>query len=122
MQEESMLPAQQNAVVEQWFLLGVFFVLFAVYGFMKSSRGKDCKPCYHISFGILAIVFNSLMLFIGNRTGIDNFNLVQLLTLKQIILESSFIVFGYCLIIQGTTMLLKEWLTPASVRASRSYL
>jgi len=112
----------QTAPLEHWLLLGVFFLLFAIYGFTKNSRKAGCRPCYYIAFGILAIVTNSLVLFIANRTGVDNFNLVQMLTLKQTTIESSFLVFGYCLIIHGTAMFIRSLFVPASIRTSRSFL
>ena len=113
----------QTTSMEHWLLLCVFFLLFAIYGFTKNNKQvAGCRPCYYIAFGILAIVANSLMLFIANRTGLDNFNLIQMLTLKQTTIESSFIVFGYCLIIHGTAMFIRSLFIPASIKASRSFL
>ena len=116
------MPITQNPTLEQWLLLGVFFLLFAIYGFTRKAKYSGCRPCYYIFFGILAIVGNALMLFIANRAGLDNFNLVKMITLEQTTLESSFIVLGYCLIIHGTAMLIKSFFVPASVKASRSFL
>ncbi|NOY67561.1 MAG: hypothetical protein GXP13_09185 [Gammaproteobacteria bacterium] len=113
----------QTTSLEHWLLLGVFFLLFAIYGFTKNNRQvAGCRPCYYIAFGVLAIVANSLIMFIANRTGVDNFNLVQMLTLKQTTIESSFIVFGYCLIIHGFAMFIRSLFLSPAIKASRSFL
>lgn len=116
------MPVTQTPSFEQWLLLGVFFVLFAIYGFTKSTQGSGCRPCYYIFIGLLVVAGNSLVLLLANRSGIDEFNLLQLITLKQTTIESSFIVLGYCLIVQGLAMLLRWFLLPASIRASRHLL
>ena len=116
------MPVSQTPSYEQWLLLGVFFILFAVYGFTKSTQGAGCRPCYYIFIGILAVAANSLVLLIANRSGVDEFNLLQLITLKQTTIESSFIVFGYCLIVQGIAMVIRWLFLPASVRATRHLL
>ena len=122
-QEDVIMSITQTSSMEHWLLLCVFFLLFAIYGFTKNNRKfAGCRPCYYIAFGVLAIVVNSLILFVANRTGMDHFDLVQLLTLKQTTIESSFIVFGYCLIIHGTALFIRWLCSPASVRANRSFL
>ncbi len=113
--------ATQTSAVEQWLLIGVFFLLFAIYGFTKNIRKSGCQPCYYIILGLIALAGNSLLLVIANRTGVDQFNLLQLITLKQTSLESSFIVFGYCLIIQGVAMLIRSLFTPTSMKSSRHF-
>ncbi len=113
--------ATQTPTVEQWLLLGVFFLLFAVYGFTKNTRGPGCRPCSYIIFGLLALIANSLLLLIANRTGMGQFDLLQLILLKQAAIESSFIVLGYCLIVQGIAMLIRTLFEPAAVRASRNF-
>ena len=122
MPEGVIMPITQTPTVEQWLLLGIFFLIFAVYGFTKNTRAAGCRPCYYVSFGVLALVGNTLALFIANRSGVDSYNLVQIITLKQTTIESSFIVFGYCLIIQGSAMFIRELFTPAHIRANRSFL
>ncbi len=112
----------QSHTFEQWFLLGVFFLLFAIYGFTKTTRGSGCRPCYYLFIGLLCLVVNSLVLVMINRAGIDQFNLLQIITLKHTTIESSFIVFGYCLIVQGLAMMVKSLFLPASIKASRNYL
>jgi hypothetical protein len=116
------MSVNQTPSFEQWLLLGVFFVLFAIYGFTKSTQGSGCRPCYYIFIGILAVAANSLVLLMANRSGIDDFNLLHLIMLKQTTIESSFIVLGYCLIVQGIAMLIRWLFLPASIRASRNLL
>jgi len=116
------MPATPTPSFEQWLLLGIFFILFAIYGFTKSTRGAGCRPCYYIFIGLLAVAGNSLVLLMANRSGIDEFNLLQLITLKQTTIESSFIVLGYCLIVQGIAMLIRWLFLPASIKASRNLL
>ena len=108
--------------LEQWLLLGVFFIISAVYGFTKNTKRGGCRPCYYVSFGLLSVVLNCLALFIANRVGLVHYNIIELITLKQSAIESSFIVFGYCLIIQGIAMFIKYLSLPASIKASQSYL
>ena len=117
-----MSSVTQTPSFDQWLLLGVFFLLFAIYGFTKSTRAAGCRPCYYILFGLLALVGNSLLLLLASRAGIAQFDLIQIITLKQTTIESSFIVLGYCLIVQGIAMLLKHLFVPASIRANRHYL
>ncbi|HEC28287.1 MAG TPA: hypothetical protein ENI65_01690 [Gammaproteobacteria bacterium] len=116
------MPITNTPTIEQWLLLGVFFIISAVYGFTKNAKRGGCRPCYYISFGLLFVVLNCLALFIANRAGLESFNLIELMTLRQTAIESSFIVFGYCLIIQGIAMFVKYLSLPASVKASQSYL
>jgi hypothetical protein len=113
--------ATQTPTLEQWLLLGVFFLLFAIYGFTKNTRGSGCRPCSYIVFGLLAVLGNSLLLLIANRAGMAQFELLQLIMLKQATIESSFIVLGYCLIVQGIAMLIRSMFVPASVKASRNF-
>jgi len=116
------MTLNQSHTFEQWFLLGVFFLMFAIYGFTKTTRGAGCRPCYYIFIGLLCMVANSLVLVMINRAGIDQFNLLHIITLKQTTIESSFIIFGYCLIIQGFAMMIKSFFLPASVKAHRNYI
>jgi hypothetical protein len=113
--------ATQTPTVEQWLLLGVFFLLFAIYGFTKNTRTSGCRPCYYIVIGLLALAGNSLLIMIANRTGMAQLDLLQLIMLQQATIESSFIVLGYCLIVQGIAMLIRSLFVPASVKASRNF-
>lgn len=113
--------ATQTPTFEQWLLLGVFFLLFAIYGFSKNIQGPGCRPCNYIIFGLLATVGNSMALLIADRTGMAEFDLLQLILLRQATIESSFIIIGYCLIVQGIAMLIKSLFVPTSVRASRHF-
>ena len=111
-QEEVIMSITQTTTLEQWLLLGVFFLIFAVYGFFKNTNSQSCRPCHYITIGLLFIVANSMILFVANRTGLESFNVVQMVTLKQTTIESSFIVFGYCLIIQDLAMFIKALFSP----------
>lgn len=115
------MDLSQHNSFEQWLLLGIFFLIFAIYGFTKTAIGQGCRPCYYLFIGIFLIVVNALGLILLNRTGIDQFELIPILTLKQVNIESSFIIFGYCLIIQGLAMILKAIFFPSAIRANRHY-
>lgn len=110
-----------NAVpLQHWILLGIFFLIFAICG-IKQKRGKNgCTPCHYIALGIVVLVINSAILFFANRVGYDQFNLVHLITLRQTTLESSFIVLGYGLMVQGAALFFKNLFIPN--RASRTFL
>lgn len=115
------MDLSQHNSFEQWLLLGVFFLIFAIYGFTKTAIGQGCRPCYYLFIGLFLIVANTLVLMLLNRTGVNQFELIPLLTLKQASIESSFIVFGYCLIIQGIAMSIKAIFFPSAIKANRHY-
>ena len=107
---------------EYWILIGVFFVLFAICGFNKKTRHGGCGPCHFIAIGFIIMAINCVVLMGANRIGYDEFNLLRLITLKTATIESSFIVLGYCLMIQGIAMFLKKLFMPNLSRTQRTYL
>ena len=106
---------------EQWLLLIVFFVIFAFCGFIRKPD-PNLRPGKYIIPGILLLIANSLLLLIANRIGYDSYNLFHLLSLKQIPIESSFIILGYCLIIRGIAIYLRYLFTPSLVKSRRTVL
>jgi uncharacterized protein (DUF486 family) len=106
---------------EQWILLTVFFAIFAFCGFIKKPN-LNLRPGNFIIPGILLLIVNCLLLIVANKIGYDSYNLAHLLSLKQIPIESSFIVLGYCLIIRGIAIYLRYLFTPSLIKSRRTVL
>lgn len=111
----------QGAQPEHWALLAVFFTLFALYGLLKKPRpGHPCAT--FILLGLLSVAANAGLLMLANYVGYDSYHVLALLTLKQASVESSFIIFGYCLIVSGITRLVRTFFAPALIGAGRPFL
>ena len=105
--------------LQHWILLGIFFLIFAFCGLKQKHSKNGCTPCHYIALGIVSLVINSLLLVVANRVGYDQFNLLHLITLRQTTIESSFIILGYGLIIQGSALFIKNLVLPG--RTGRSF-
>lgn len=112
-QESCVMHHLDGPSFEYWILIGVFFFLFAICGFNKKTRHGGCGPCHFIAIGFIIMAINCVVLMGANRIGYDEFNLLRLITLKTATIESSFIVLGYCLMIQGIAMFLKKLFIPS---------
>lgn len=98
---------------EHWLLVAVFFAIFAGCGLFERRRrsGANC-----IGLGLLAVVANTLLLALANRVGYGQFDLVQLLLLKDATVESTLILVGYCLMIRGFVQSLRFRMQPRAHR------
>jgi uncharacterized protein (DUF486 family) len=106
---------------EHWMLLGIFFLIFALYGFLKKPRSAtQCLSC--ITVGLLALAVNAVALLVANRIGYGSYDIGQLLSLQRAAVESSLIIIGYCMIIRGLAMFVRGLFYPAVMKADRRYL
>lgn len=93
-----MLPITQPGNTDQWFVLATFFIAFALAGLFNKPKVRQFESFHFMFFGIAIIVANTSMLWVLNSNGFGEYNIVNAVLLKQVTLESCFIVFGYCLI------------------------
>jgi hypothetical protein len=111
----------QGAQPEHWALLAVFFTLFALYGLLKKPRPGHAGGT-SIVLGLLSVAANAGLLMLANHVGYDSYDVLALLTLKLASVESSFIIFGYCLIVSGITRLVRTFFAPTLIGAGRPFL
>lgn len=106
---------------EQGILLAVFFLLFAYCGFVKHP-GRGLPPAYFVVWGVLAILANSIALMAMNVAGLGDYAILDLLRLKQVSIESSFVILGYCLLVRAAANYVRILMTPSALRSRRSVL
>ncbi len=105
---------------DQWLLLTVFFLIFAGCGlFSKARPFNDTMMTFFL--GLSAIAINCTLLVIANKVGAGGYQILDMLMLKKIAIESTIIIIGYCLVIKALGQMLRYFITPAQVR-SRTYL
>lgn len=106
---------------DQWLILSVFFAIFATCGLF--CKVKPLYEAFTVLFlGICAIAINCTLLLMAERFGIGQYSLLELLTLKQVAIESTIIIFGYCLVIKGSAQVVRGLISAPSLHSSKTYL
>lgn len=100
------MPAQPLSM-EHWILLSVFFAIFALCGFMVPR--KNSRPAaFYFAMGLLALVVNGVGLALARHLGYQAYSIFDLFTLQQVAIESTLIVFGYCLIVRAVAVFFRN--------------
>lgn len=96
-----------TTVPQHWLPLGVFFAIFALCGLLGRPRpaghGLGCA-----GLGALALGANAALLLLADRVGYGDYDLIQLVTLREAAVESTIMIIGYCLMIRGIAVVLRN--------------
>ena len=85
---------------DHWLLFATIFAIFFICGLVRRNRpGQRQPPMF--ALGMAAVGLNTLALMAANMLGIEQFDILRLLTLREVTIESSFMILGYCLILRG---------------------
>jgi len=95
------------SMTQHWLPLAIFFAIFGLCGLFGRRRptghGLGC-----VGLGVLALGANSALLLLAGRIGYGDYDLLQLVTLREATVESTLIVIGYCLVIRGIAVVLRN--------------
>lgn len=116
----SVMTIAAEAGLGHWFILAIFFTIFAVCG-MTRKNSAQATPSHYIALGTIAVVINTALLFFANRAGYGSFDLLDLITLREAAIESSFIILGYCMMIYGIGNLLRTTFYASMLRSDKTY-
>ena len=98
-----------TAVPDHWLHLVIFFAIFALCGLLGRRRppghGIGC-----VALGLLALGANATLLLFADRFGYGDYDLLQLVTLRQTAVESTIIIIGYCLVVRGLAVVVRNCL------------
>jgi len=100
---------------QHWLPLATFFAIVALCGLLGRQR-----PAHHglgcVAAGAVALGVNSALLLLADRVGYGDYDLLQLVTLQDAAVESTIIIIGYCLVIRGLAVVLRNCLMPRPQR------
>jgi len=91
----------QEGQSQQWIVLAIFFTVFALAGLFNKPRSRQLEYFHFIGYGMLIIAINVVMLILLTTNTSGGPGLVNAVLLQETSIESSFIVFGYCMISRG---------------------
>ena len=104
---------------DQWVVLAIFFGLFAISGLFNRPRARQFESVHFYIFGALTIIANIILLVVLRKMGMSDQSIVSALTLRDLSLESSFVVLGYCLIARGFGQGIRNLVSPRSKYSSQ---
>lgn len=97
---------------DHWLVLTIFFGLFAFSGLFEGSRTKRLEYVQLFLIGMFTIMANVVLLVLLKKAGMSQQGILDALILKNLSIESSFIVFGYCLICRGVGQFIRFQFKP----------
>jgi len=97
---------------EQWLILSIFFVLFAISGLLNRPRARRLESYQLFFIGLFTVIANVAILAVLNKAGMSDQNIFSALLLKNLSIESSFIILGYCLISRGVGQFFRQLFAP----------
>ena len=99
---------------DQWVILAIFFGLFALAGLFNKPRARQYEYYHFLLFGFLIVAANAVLIYFLNKSGATQHSILGMVLLKKMSIESSFMVFGYCLAFRGIGQFIRLQFSPST--------
>lgn len=106
---------------DHWLILLIFFGLFAFSGLFEGSKNRRLDSAHLFLLGMFIVMANVIVLALLQKAAMSQQGIIDALILKDLSIESSFIVFGYCLICKGIGQFIRNQFRPRHKYYSNQY-